>query len=45
VFPGGGVRVSSGYNSASVTQPIQALLDGYDQGRFRQYFELVARPR
>ena len=45
VFPGGGARVSSGYNSASVTQPIQALLDGYDQGRFRQYWELVARPR
>ena len=41
VFPGGGARVSSGYNSASVTQPIQALLDGYHEGRFRQYWELV----
>jgi hypothetical protein len=41
VFPGGGARMSSGYNSASVTQPIQALLDGYHQGRFRQYWELV----
>jgi hypothetical protein len=41
VFPGGGARLVAGYNSASVTQPIQALLDGYQQGRFRQYWELV----
>jgi hypothetical protein len=41
VFPAGGARMSPGYNSASVTQPIQALLDGYQQGRFRQYRELV----
>ncbi len=41
VFPGGGARMSSDYNSASVTQPIQALLDGYHEGRFRQYWELV----
>ena len=41
VFPGGSARISPGYNSASVTQPIQALLDGYQQGRFRQYWELT----
>jgi hypothetical protein len=41
VFAGGGARMSPGYNSASVTQPIQTLLDGYQQGRFRQYWELV----
>ena len=33
--------MAPGYNSASLTQPIQALLDGYAQGRFRQYGELV----
>ncbi len=37
VFTGDGARVSPGYNSASVTQPIQDLLDGFQQGRFRQY--------
>ena len=41
VFPGDGARLSRGYNSASVTQPIQALLDGYREGRYRQYSELV----
>jgi hypothetical protein len=41
VFPGGGVRISRGYNSASQTQPIQTLLDGYQEGRFRQYWELT----
>ena len=41
VFAGGGARMSHGYNSASLTQPIQALLDGYQQGRFRQYWELT----
>jgi hypothetical protein len=41
VFPGGGARISQGYNSASQTQPIQTLLDGYQQGRFRQYRELT----
>ena len=41
VFAGGGTGVSPGNNSASVTQPIQALLDGYQQGRFRQYWQLV----
>jgi hypothetical protein len=33
--------MSPGYNSASATQPIQALLDGYQQGRFRQYWQLL----
>ena len=32
VFAGGGAGMSPGYNSASVTQQIQALLDGYQQG-------------
>ena len=43
VFPGGrgGAEMSPGYNSASLTQPIQTLLDGYAQGRYRQYWELV----
>ena len=41
VFAGGGAPMSRGYSSASVTQSIQALLDGYQQGRFRQYWELV----
>jgi hypothetical protein len=29
-----------GYNSASATQPIKTLLDGYARGQFRQYWEL-----
>jgi hypothetical protein len=41
VFPNNGARMAPGYNSASVTQPIQALLDGVQQGRFRQYWELI----
>ena len=30
-----------GYNSASLTQPIDALVEGYAKGRFRQYWELT----
>jgi len=43
VFPSGRAptAMSPGYNSASLTQPIQTLLDGYAQGRYRQYGELV----
>jgi hypothetical protein len=43
VFPGGGgsPHQAPGYNSASLTQSIQALLDGYAAGRFRQYWELT----
>ena len=43
VFPSGRApaAMSPGYNSASLTQPIQTLLDGYAQGRYRQYAELV----
>jgi hypothetical protein len=43
VFPGSRApaAMSPGYNSASLTQPIQALLDGWAQGRYRQYGELV----
>ena len=43
VFRSGGAGVAPlpGYNSLSITQPIQALLDGYAHGRFRRYAELV----
>ncbi|MGE5837389.1 MAG: hypothetical protein ACM4AI_23145 [Acidobacteriota bacterium] len=41
VFSGG--RPMPGYASASVTQPLAELLDGYAQGRFRQYWELTGR--
>lgn len=43
VFPGGRAptAMSPGYNSASLTQPIRVLLDGWAQGRYRQYAELV----
>ena len=41
VFSGG--RPMPGYASASLTQPLAELLDGYAQGRFRQYFELTGR--
>ena len=30
-----------GYNSASLTQPIEALVEGYAGGRFREYWELT----
>ena len=43
VFPSGGGSPLQlpGYNSTSLTQSIQALVDGYRGGRFRQYFELT----
>ena len=47
VFASGGgaaVRVP-GYNSASLTQPIEALVNGYAQGQFRQYSELTRQER
>lgn len=37
----GGAPTVSGYNSASLTQSIQALVDGYQQGRFRSYWDLI----
>lgn len=42
-FPSGmaAAPILPGYNSASLTQPIQALLDGYAKGRFREYWELI----
>jgi hypothetical protein len=43
VFRAGGagaVRVP-GYNSASLTQPIETLVDGYANGRFRNYRDLT----
>jgi hypothetical protein len=39
VFSGG--RPQPGYASASLTQPLAELLDGYAQGRYRQYWELT----
>ena len=41
VFPSGGAAPPPGYNSTSLTQPIQTLIDGYANGRFRQYWELA----
>jgi len=43
VFPGGRApaAMSPGYNSASLTQPIHLLVDGYAKGGYRQYWELV----
>jgi hypothetical protein len=43
VFPGSGAggALVPGYNSASLTQSIQGLLDGYAKGRYRAYWELV----
>jgi hypothetical protein len=45
VFPSGGTGLAlrPGYNSASITQPIQTMLDGYGKGLFRQYRDLVGR--
>jgi hypothetical protein len=45
VFPGRGTGVTlrPGYNSVSLTQPIQAMLDGYGKGLFRQYRDLIGR--
>jgi len=41
VFRSVGAAPLPGYNSLSTTQPIQALLDGYANGQFRRYAELV----
>ena len=43
VFPAGsaGAARVPGYNSASLTQNIDALLNGYAKGHFRQYSELI----
>jgi hypothetical protein len=41
VFRYGGAGRVPGYNSASLTQPIDLLLDGYTSGRFRDYRELA----
>ena len=38
---GGAATRVPGYNSASLTQPIQSLLDGYASGRFRNYRDLT----
>ena len=46
VFPSGGTGLvlRPGYNSVSMTQPIDTMLDGYRKGLFGQYRDLVARP-
>jgi hypothetical protein len=41
VFRVGGAARVPGYNSASLTQPIGTLVDGYASGRFRDYRELT----
>lgn len=43
VFPSGGGAslLRPGYNSASITQPIQTLIDGYAKGVIRQYADLL----
>jgi hypothetical protein len=43
VFPSGGTGLAlrPGYNSVSLTQPIETLLDGHRKGLFRQYRDLV----
>jgi hypothetical protein len=41
VFRFGGAARVPGYNSASLTQPISVLVEGYAQGRFRDYRELT----
>jgi hypothetical protein len=39
--PGVSTPRVAGYNSASLTQPIDALVEGYTNGRFREYWELT----
>ena len=43
VFRAGGAAAARlpGYNSASLTQPIEMLVDGYASGRFRDYRDLA----
>ncbi len=42
VFVGGaGAARRAGYNSVSLTQPVDTLVDGYAKGHFRDYFELT----
>ena len=40
-FGGPGIPRVAGYNSASVTQPIEVLIQGYASGRVREYRDLV----
>jgi hypothetical protein len=39
--PGGSTPRVAGYNSASLTQPMDVLVDGYAAGVFREYWELT----
>jgi hypothetical protein len=41
VFGAGGARPLPGYNSVSLTQPIEDLLDGHAGGRIRSYRDLT----
>ena len=47
VFPtaGAGAVRAPGYNSASMTQQIQVLVDGWAKGGFREYWELISRSK
>jgi hypothetical protein len=38
---GGGISRVAGYNSASLTQPIDTVIDGYTSGRVRDYWDLM----
>lgn len=40
-FGGAGAVPAPGYNSVSLTQPIDLLLDGFARGRFREYRDLT----
>ena len=42
---GGAAAPRAGYNSASLTQAIDILLDGFARGQFRQYWELTTSRR
>ena len=41
----GALRIEPGYNSASLTQPVDALVAGHAAGRFRTYGDLLAASR
>ena len=41
VFASGGARPLPGYNSVSLTQPIDSLVDGHASGRIRSYRDLT----
>jgi hypothetical protein len=42
---GGGAYADPGYNSASLTQPVQQFLDGVSNGRIRRYGDLLVESK